>query len=391
MIFDSVRLLTIIGVLFFTALGISAPLITLYFEELGASYAHISLLLASFAATSLLSNYIWGQVSDKLGRRKPLIIGGLLGLSAAYALLSQASTANWAGMAWVLNGAFGAAYITPSLALMGDLLAVGGKRGQRMGSYRGMGSLAFAFGAIIGGRVADQYSLTVTFRLCVLFYLLAVLCALALREERKDSSVTPIAEPSAPKATSPQKRLPVAFLMGVFLWITAHTSSAAMWPNFMATLGYSKTSISSLWGLAAFVEAPTMYAVGSLSDAIGRVPLLAAGGIGVALVMLGYITLAHILPALAGVQVIRGFAFASYTTTAMTFTTEWGDRDSRGTHSGLFNAVTGAGQLFGLLISGTLAQAMGFEFLFALCAVTALLSSVCFWHLRWSEKTNRKA
>jgi hypothetical protein len=74
----------------------------------------------------------------------------------------------------------------------------------------------------------------------------------------------------ATAARPARNTLPWPFLAGVFLWMGAHMGATSMWPNFMATLGYSKSAISGLWGLAAFTEAPAMLAVGRLSDASAR-------------------------------------------------------------------------------------------------------------------------
>jgi PPP family 3-phenylpropionic acid transporter len=396
---DSILLLTIIIALVFAATGMSSPLITLYLEGLGADYQHISLIMATAAAMALVSNYAWGRVSDWLGRRRPLIAGGLAGGAVAYALLSGVTSPNlaWAVRMWEALSL--AAYTTTSLALMGDLLAAQpaqatARRGMRMGTYRGIGSLAFAVGAVIGGNLADRYSLRLTFGLCACLYALAALCALALRETagRAPSAASPSEMATAQPAPAPapdretarrnDQRLPWTFLAGVFLWMTGLMASASMWPNFMARLGYSKGAISSLWGFAALVEAPSMRLVGYLSDLAGRVPVLMVGSLGVAVVMLGYMTVARRLPLLVGVQTVRGVAYASHMATAMTFAAELGDRRTRGSNSGLFNTASGGGQLLGLLMGGTLAQIWGFEAMFGACAVAALLSGACFWLLR---------
>jgi MFS family permease len=377
MAFNSIYLLSIIVILHFATIGVSSPLISLYLQELGASYDRIALILASFAATSLLTNYLWGWLSDKTGRRKPLIVAGLVGLVVAYAWLSQARTVEEAWWAWVLEGACRAAYLTPSLALMGDLLATGNQRGRRMGLYRGLGSLAFAAAAVVGGRLADLYSLNVAFQVCVLFNGLAVIVALFLREAPSAAVVM------MDEAIVAEKRpLPPSFLAGVFLWIASWSAFTSMWPNFMDSLGYSKTAISSLWGLAALVEAPAMWLVGAVSDVIGRVPLLITGSMGIMVIMAGYILVSRWLPALMAVQTVRGVVYASYTPTTMTFASEWGNQEQRGGDTGLYYAVNGAGQLLGLFAGGRVVQAFQFETLFVICAVAGCLSGLCFWLLR---------
>ena len=157
----------------------------------------------------------------------------------------------------------------------------------------------------------------------------------------------------------------------------------------MAQLGYSKSAISGLWGLAALTEAPSMLVVGRLSDLFGRAPLLAAGALGMVGVQLGYVLLAQIFAALLGVQLLRGFAYASYTTTAMTFAAEHGDRRTRGRNTGVFNAVSSAGNLLGLLMAGTMAQARGFNFMFVVFAGAMLLSALCFLQLGVQERRNK--
>ena len=379
---NAIRLLTLIGALVFAAIGMSAPLITLFLEELGSNYRGISLILASAGLVALLANYAWGRVSDRIGRRKPLIVAGLLGAACAYIVLSLVSAPAAAWAARLGEAAAMAAYGTASLALMGDLLGggdQGDRRGVRIGAYRGIASLAFAGGAVVGGPLADAYSLRVMLAACGGLYALAGVAALGLREAAPVAvTQEPVAETPSGRPKGARSPLPFAFLAGVFLWMAAHMGASSMWPNFMATLGYSKSAISGLWGLAAFTEAPSMLVVGRLSDAIGRAPLLVAGALGMVGVDLGYIFLSRVLAPLLGVQLLRGFSYASYTATAMTFAAERGNRQTRGRSTGTFNAASSAGHLAGLLLAGTIAQARGFPFMFAVFAGAMLLSAVCF-------------
>lgn len=386
---NSIRLLTLISALFFVAIGISSPLITIYLQELGADFAQISLILASVTITMFFANYGWGWLSDRIGRRKPLLVTGLLILSTAFFLLSRVPNGNYAWAARVFEGVGGAAYSTVSLALMGDLLEAERQKGRSMGVFRGIGSFAFAIGAVLGGRLADATSIAQTLMVCSGLYLVAAIVALAIQEVRPAVQLNNIPPVPATPIQNPKSNfqpLPLFFLGGVLLWTAAHSASASMWPNYMQSLGYSKTESGLLWGLAAGIEFPAMVVAGSLSDVVGRAPLLMAGGLFISLTNLGYLLVAGIFPLLLGVQVVRGFGFGSYTTTAMTFATEHSAQKNRGSKSGIYNTVSTAGSLLGSMLGGNLVQAFGFHFLYGVCSSLALGAAISFLLLRYRTK-----
>jgi MFS family permease len=385
------RLLTSVNALFFAAIGVSSPLLTLYLEGLGASYATIALILTSYISVTLVAGYGWGRLSDRLGRRKPLLLIGLLILAGSYGWIAAARGVGDVWAANLLAGVGFGAFVSISLAMIGDLLNQANRRGAGMGWFRGLGSLAFGIGAILGGRVADLTSLAVSMALCAVLFAAAALVASPLRDN------IPATEPVAkgvPQGqvqrpaviAQPERPLPAAFLLGVMLWMAAHGASASMWPNFMASFGYSNSAIGGLWGLAAIVETPSMILAGLLSDQIGRIAVLVSGGLAIAGVQLGYLLTAQYLPGLIGVQVLRGYGFGSYTVAAMTYTAEHGSALARGRHSGLFNAAGSAGQLAGMFMGGTLAQMWGFSVMYAVCAALAMGSAGAFLFLNYQTR-----
>ncbi len=374
---DDFLLLTVVLGLVFGAMGMSIPLATIFLEILGASFSQISLILASSAAVGLVGSYAWGKLSDRLGRRKPLIVVGLACMALAYVLLSQATSPQQAWGARLLEGVGQGAYVTISLAMMGDVLARrgAGGRGKGMGSSRGVGSVTFAAGALLGGVLADRFSLNLVMALTGALFALAAVVALALHEPRPAASV---AAPEAGRSVRRAAGLPLAFLSGVVLWSAAISAYSSVSSNYLARLGYSKAAITSLWALAALVEAPIMRWVGQLSDVVGRAPVLAFGSFMMALTLIGFVALAANLAALVGIHIMRGVSYGSLMATSMVYAAEAGDRRTRGHNSGLYNAAVNAGQLVGLMLGGTLVQARGFEFLFWLCAAALAASGVCF-------------
>lgn len=393
---NNYRILLVTNSISFGTAGIYLPLMTLYLQGLGADLALISIILTSSAIVGLAGSYVWGRLADRVGRRKPFYVGGLAAAALGYVWLSQANSVGMAWSARLWDGLSGAAVMTVGLTMLGDALAASPNKGRSMGLVRGSASLVWALGAFAGGRIADAFSLQTAFLICSGMFGISALIALLLLQE------TPVAKPVAPvpapvpvpelveaaagPAARPRIGLPVLFLAGVVLWGATDMASSTMWPNYLGSLGYSKTMIGSLFSLAAFVEMPAMVVFGSLSDLLGRAIMLAAGGFVFALVQASYIFIVQNLPALLGIQVVRGLGFGSYTASAMTFATEQGGHENRGSNSGLFNAMSSAGMLAGTMLGGTVAQAFGFTTLYALCAVMATGAGACFLALRRKER-----
>ena len=84
-----------LGVLFGTVMvdmmgfGIVLPLLPFYAEELGASPRWVTLIIAAFSVTQLLSAPVWGRFSDRVGRRRLLLIG-LFASALSYLLFALA-------------------------------------------------------------------------------------------------------------------------------------------------------------------------------------------------------------------------------------------------------------------------------------------------------------
>ncbi|MFN8468485.1 MAG: MFS transporter [Caldilineaceae bacterium] len=396
---NNYRILLVTNSISFGTAGIYLPLMTLYLQGLGADLALISIILTSSAIVGLAGSYVWGRLADRVGRRKPFYVGGLAAAAIGYVWLSQANSIGVAWSARLWDGLSGAAVMTVGLTMLGDALAASPNKGRSMGLVRGSASLVWALGAFAGGRIADAFSLQTAFLICSGMFAAAALIALLLQETKvvKPAALVPapaLAPEQAKAAAGPIARpkigLPVLFLAGVVLWGATDMASSTMWPNYLGSLGYSKTTISSLFSLAAFVEMPAMVVFGSLSDLIGRTIMLAAGGFVFALVQASYIFIVQNLPVLLGIQVVRGLGFGSYTASAMTFATEQGGHEDRGSNSGMFNAMSSAGMLTGTMLGGTVAQAFGFTTLYALCAVMATGAGACFLALRRRERRTRR-
>ncbi|MBN2392160.1 MAG: MFS transporter [Anaerolineae bacterium] len=353
-------LMTAIGVILFMSRGIVGPINSLYVESLGANYLTIGVLGAVTSLTTIVFSYVWGRMSDRRGKRKMFLVGGLASLALSAGLMAVAPTYVYLFPLNILNAASQAAYAVVSLALMGDILEESrGARGRRMGIYRGLGSLGFGVLAFFSGSVADRLSLRAPFGLSAGFLVVAVFLALLVEENpaRSTSAMTPAAPPVA--ATSPTALpLPPLFI-SMFLWSLVTGAVYAVWANYMVgELAFTQAQMSRLWGLASFSEFPLMILAGALSDRIGRPATLSLGFFAWTLVFLGYVV-TPVMPWIVVVQLIRAFAYSAFTAASMTYATEVRAKAQRGRISGLYSSAGSIGAILGSTMGGALAQFAG--------------------------------
>src|SRR5262245_31629154 len=69
--------------------GIVIPLLPVYASMYGASSMTLGILFGCFSGMQFLFAPMWGRLSDRVGRR-PVLVGGLFGTAASYALFGFA-------------------------------------------------------------------------------------------------------------------------------------------------------------------------------------------------------------------------------------------------------------------------------------------------------------
>ncbi len=132
--------------------GMVLPLLPIYARTLSVDEGgwEIGLLMASFSAMTFVFSPLWGRLSDRVGRR-PVLMIGLLGSAAFYALFGLATV--WQSLAWLFVARIGAgiaaATIPTAQAYIADstTLATRTKGMALIGAAFGLG---FTFGPLLG-------------------------------------------------------------------------------------------------------------------------------------------------------------------------------------------------------------------------------------------------
>ena len=375
--------MTLISMLFFMSRGFVVPVRSLYVRSLGASYLTIGLLGTVTSLSMIGGNSLWGWLSDRLKKRKPILLGGLAALALAFVGIAGVPAADWLFPLYAWMALAQAAYDTASLALMGDLLERGGPaRGRKMGTYRGLCSLAFGAVAFGSGELAELWSLRGPFLIGAVCLIVALLLAIWIRRpettgDQSSDELVKVQTEQVHPSTTETPRLPLApLLIAVGIWSLVTGAVYAVWANYMVdSLGYSQGQMTRLWAIASLSEFPLMILAGWLGDRLGRLPML---GLGLTLwsgVFAGYLFLPA-MPWIIGVQLVRGFAYSAHTATAMTYAAEVRAREHRGRISGFYGTAGSIGAILGTSLGGVLTEYAGFRVMIASCAALVFAGAV---------------
>src|SRR5229473_1501866 len=131
------------------AYSVAIPVLPALSRRLGASPTMIGLLFASFGVTLLTVSLPMGAVSDRVGRKGP-IVGGLIALAAASVLFAFADTLPWLFAARLVQGAADAITWVVGFALVADLYDTS-ERGRITGIVMSGTGIAMMVGPSLGG------------------------------------------------------------------------------------------------------------------------------------------------------------------------------------------------------------------------------------------------
>ncbi len=152
--------------------GIVIPILPFYIEKFGASGSALGLLMASYAVMQFIFAPLWGNLSDRYGR-KPILIIGIIGNALSH-LLFGLSTELWMLFsARIMGGILSAATMSTAMAYISDCTS-DEKRADGMGIVRAALGTGIICGSAIGGWFASV-SLSFPFFLASGISLLAVI------------------------------------------------------------------------------------------------------------------------------------------------------------------------------------------------------------------------
>jgi MFS family permease len=383
------------------ALGAFSQLLPLYAYFLGAKAAQVGLLSAVGSATTIVASLFWGRLADASPRRRPLVLFGFFGLTAGYALIAFLTSI---GALFPLNVGVTFVWMAAGTAATLLVLAESARADweKELGRFNAISGVGWTFGLLLGATwttlltraIGEGWGLRSLGLVVALVALVAGLLSLRSVPEPmgqiKKSPTQTLTSTMGNFVAEVRRYGPMHFLealnpvqllrflqgrsafgpelalcyYGEFLSFVAFSLVFAPFPVFLRqVLRWPNELVFALYVAHNATSAFSYRWAQNAIKALGHRPALALSifiriGIFVGFAAVGAGAPAALLPfffALAGLS----WSFFQLATTALV--SRLSPQHMRGQALGIYNAISGLGNVVGAIIGGYLADGFGFS------------------------------
>jgi MFS family permease len=352
-----------------------------------ASKTAILSFIATFGIVKALSNLLAGRLSDRLGRKKILVVGWLAGLPVPFMVI-WAPTWNWIVLANVLLGINQGLCWSTTVIMKIDLVGPS-RRGLAMGLNEFAGYLAVAVTAFATGYIASVSGLRPQpFYLGIAFVLLGLLLSAFFVKETREYALQEGQligrQDSDRKTGSPS----FAQILLVTSWkdralfscsqagMINNLNDGVAWGLFPLLFASSGLAVEKIGFLAAVYPATwglLQLWTGTLSDRLGRKWMIVIG-MWIQALGIWLIAFADAFASWLFGSFLLGLGTALVYPTLLAAVSDVAHPEWRASAVGVYRLWRDGGYALGAILSGIVADLLGLEFAIAVIGVITFLS-----------------
>lgn len=258
-------------VFFMSSFSMLLPELPEYLTQMGGE-EYIGWIVGLFTLNAFLSRLFSSRMADETGRLKVIYIGTAVTAIASFGYIFALSIWSFLFLRF-LHGMSTGFRPTGATAYLSDIIHVS-RRGEAMGYLGVAGNAGMALGPVIGSLVRVHYGYDALFITSGAFGVVAFILSTLLKESLPDPKPITARHFNVFKGKlldfsswpAAAVLLPIAFAFGVFLTVS---------PDFVGALGY--TYRGSFNAIIVVSSIATRFFAGKASDQYGRIPLLMAG------------------------------------------------------------------------------------------------------------------
>jgi multidrug resistance protein len=336
------------------AYSIAVPVLPDLTRTLGASPTTVGLLFASFGVSALLTAIPMGVVSDRIGRKGPLV-AGFVGLAMASVMLAFADGLPSLFVARLAQGAADAVTWVVGLALVADCYDPA-ERGRASGIVMSGASSAFVIGPSLGGWMYELGGLRLPFLIVAAMSAAGAAAAIWLTLPPPQTEREPVPIMSVLRVPAV-----VACAAAVILAATTMSMIEPVLALHLQLIGINPGRIGLVFGIAAIAAAVLHPLYGRLADRWGprRLTLVGLAVSGCVIPALGGVISFEAAIPIFVVQIAALSRVIAPSLAYMAEATSEAGLGSFGVAYGLYNVAWGVGLLMGPAAGGFLFERIG--------------------------------
>ena len=280
------RILPILGVTFIDILGFSIllPILPYFVKSFGASDIVVGLLFSTFAACQFIAGPVWGNVSDRIGRKRVLIVSQV-GSTIGWFMLAFAHSIGMVFIARIVEGVSGG-NLSVTQAYVADLVEP--RQRGRAFSYVGAAfSAGIVFGPVLGGVLFDRFGFSAPFLAAATLQFITLVVTIVMLPESRNPEGSQVATFRHIRASLVDPRVgPIllqmwAFSLALYAWFGIFALLM------QAALGFTATNTSFFFASFGVLSVIMQLGPGPrLIDALGD---RRSSNIGIALALCGFL------------------------------------------------------------------------------------------------------
>ncbi len=350
------------------------PILSPYAKSLGFSTFQISLFFAVFSLVMILMSPLIGRISDGIGRKR-VILAGLLASAIALVLYTLSSS-------WIV---FIGARVLDAMGFMSvGLIAISKledgiddrQRGAFTGFSESINSVGAILGPLLGGFIADYYTVKMPFFTAAFITLLLFFFVLFWKEPPKRAlQLSDINFIQSLAKFLKIRELRAIALLGFFMYATIPVTYIFI-PLMIVEEFHKPYSYVGYFLVAYVFFNLFQFAYGKISDTMGQTPILVLGG-----VMSGIILILYAQTPSFGILLLltlaRSFADANWSVTTWAFISKIGEKKQfEGQVTGSYYSLVRIGSFSSYALSSLVVLYFNVQVLFVLYGVLLIAAAL---------------
>lgn len=354
------------------------PIVPLFAISLGADTVQVGMINGAFMLMAGVLSIPAGLISDRFGRRLPLL-GSLLLLAGSSFLLYWCSTPLQLAGIYLLFGVGLSAFSPPLMSYVADVTPPE-KLGQAYGWYTMSLYGGMTIGPAAGGLIGTALGLRPVFLVAgglILAMFFVALIFLNNHSSDQQGDATCCAVIPSLKSLMGNRRF-VACLVATIGGCFGYGMFVTFMPLYIRSLGMNSGHVGLVFAAQALANALTRLPTGKMCDRVADRSVLVSGGLAGFAIALALFGLCHSVVSLMAAAALMGISMGVAFTVICAMIADVVPREMRGLAMGCYSTCVYAGMMLSALCMGVVIKSEGFSIGFFLSGTAGVIVLILF-------------